>query len=221
MLNLVATPLGELEGLSPLATSTLAAADVILVESFKEAKRILRTVDLGDKPLEKIDEHSKAHDYEFFVQLCAEKNVALISDCGTPGFCDPGNHLVKLCRQKDIEVKTIAGPSSLAALLSLTTERLEKFYFEGFLPRDSEERSRFWKSAKATRVPIVIMDTPYRLQKTIGEMEQNLAQQQVLILCNQSAADEWSFEGTAAELKKTIRFEKAEFIILIYPAGRR
>ncbi len=217
MLTLVSLPLGPRDEPSKLAAETLRSADLILGESFKEAYRILSPLGLRDKPVELINEHSKAEDLQSHLLKCRELNVALISDNGTPGFCDPGNDLIGLCRGEGIAVKTVVGPSSLMGLLALASEKLREFLFKGFLPRETGERQQEWQRMAATTVPLVIMDTPYRLRKTLEEMSLVLPKHRALIVCNLTSEEEWNFEGRASEILKALPFAKAEFLILIYP----
>ncbi len=132
-LVLVATPIGNDQDISLRALEFLKQADTIILEEFKESTRFLRAQGISGKTYEQLNEHSTPEDILRLTQLCAEKEVALITDCGTPGFCDPGADLVRECRKKNISVKTMPGPSSLMAMLSLSSQRLDQFVFRGFM----------------------------------------------------------------------------------------
>ena len=99
-----------------------------ILEERKEGTTFLRAHQISGRTYEQLNEHSTAEDITRLTKLCAEKNVALITDCGTPGFMDPGADLVRSCRQAKIPIRSIPGPSSLMTLLSLTGQRLESFY---------------------------------------------------------------------------------------------
>ncbi len=217
MLTLVGLPLGSRDEPSKLAVETLRGADIVLGESFKEAYRILSPLGLRDKPVELLNEHSVDEDLRKYLERCKTQNVVLISDSGTPGFCDPGNDLIALCRKENLEVKTVVGPSCLMGLLALASVRLHEFLFKGFLPRETGERQQEWQRLGGARIAQVIMDTPYRLRKTLEEMAQFLPKHRALIVCNLTSEDEWNCEGRALEILQGLPFAKAEFLLLIYP----
>jgi 16S rRNA (cytidine1402-2'-O)-methyltransferase len=217
-LYLVATPIGNPQDLSFRALETLKKADVIIVEEFKESTIILRAHGIVGKKLESLNEHSRAEDLKHLTDLAEKNEVALISDCGTPGFCDPGAHLVELCRKRKIKIVTIPGPSSLMALLSLSSQRLDHFNFVGFLPAESSRRGKAWSDLKKDPQASVIMDTPYRFQKTLQELSQSLPDRNCLVAINLTQETEQVVEGKAKEVLQFSQWpQKAEFLILIYP----
>ncbi|MGZ3797060.1 MAG: SAM-dependent methyltransferase [Pseudobdellovibrionaceae bacterium] len=134
MLYVVATPIGDVNEISLRALEVLKAAEVIICESTKEASKLLRAHGISGKTYELLNEHTTAEEVKALAEICATQTAALVSDCGTPGFCDPGAHLVKLCRQKKIPVKSVLGASALMGLLSLSGERIDQFIFRVLLP---------------------------------------------------------------------------------------
>ncbi|MEZ4873820.1 MAG: SAM-dependent methyltransferase [Bdellovibrionales bacterium] len=168
-LTVVSTPIGNDLDITHHALSAIAAADLVIGEERKVTTRFLKSHQLTGRPIELLNEHSDSEDLIFLAKQCESKNVVLISDCGTPGFCDPGAELVDLCHKKNIPVAVAPGASSLMAFLTLSGLRLDQFYFRGFIPANNEKRSRSWKDLKPSLVPFIIMDTPYRLQKTLEE----------------------------------------------------
>jgi 16S rRNA (cytidine1402-2'-O)-methyltransferase len=144
MLFVVALPIGNLDDISLRALRLLKEADIIIGEERKVLMPMLKSfgVDIHSKQMEFLNEHSKKEDILELKNFCKEKNVVLVSDCGTPVFCDPGAHLIDACRKENIEIKSVPGASSLMTLLSLSSQKLEKFYFYGFLPREKEDRMR-------------------------------------------------------------------------------
>ena len=142
MLYLVATPIGEVSEITLRALEVLKSANVILCESTKETSKLLKQLDIQAKKYELLNEHSTLDDLKRLTEICKNETVALVSDCGTPGFCDPGNDLIGLCRKQKIPVKSVLGASSLMGLLSLTSRRLNEFVFSGFLTAETEARSK-------------------------------------------------------------------------------
>lgn len=215
-LTLVATPIGNDQDISLRALEFLKQVDTIILEEFKESTRFLRAHGISGKTYEQLNEHSKAEDIQRLTQICSEKEVALITDCGTPGFCDPGADLVKACRKKSIPVRTMPGASSLMALLSMSSQRLDQFLFRGFLPAENEAREKGWKDLQKESRAFVVMDTPYRFQKTLGELHKHFSDRQVLLTINLTAPDELILEGTTQHLLSQPLPAKAEFLALVY-----
>lgn len=217
MLHIVATPIGEAREISQRALDVLSAAEVIICESTKEASKLLRHFGITGKTFEVLNEHTTKEELLSLVPLCAEKKVALVSDCGTPGFCDPGADLIGLCRQKGIEVKSVLGPSALMGLLSLCGERIDEFVFRGFLPAETEARKKALKELTKEKRAVILMDTPYRLKKILQDMKENFPQRKMLMVMNLSQESEISIEGTIEQIIKKNPHDKAEFMLMLYP----
>ncbi len=218
MLYLIATPIGDTSEITLRALELLKKCDVIICESTKEASKLLRTHGITGKTYEILDEHSTPQDKAALVPICAAKDVALVTDCGTPGFCDPGADLVRLCRQQKIPVKSALGASALMGLLSLSGQRLDEFVFRGFLPAETESRGKALKELTKEKRAIIVMDTPYRLKKTLNDMKEHFSNRKILLTLNLSQEEEVVLEGSADKIISALPFEKAEFMILIYPA---
>lgn len=217
MLYVVATPIGDVSEISLRALEILKNCDVVICESTKEASKLLRAHGISGKTYEVLDEHSTPEDKAALVPLCAEKTVALVSDCGTPGFCDPGADLVRLCRQKNVAVKSVLGASALMGLLSLSGQRIDEFVFRGFLPAENEARARALKELTKEKRAIILMDTPYRLKKTLNDMKDHFAQRRFLLTMNLSQEEEIVLEGSIDKLIGGLKADKAEFMLLVYP----
>jgi 16S rRNA (cytidine1402-2'-O)-methyltransferase len=216
MLYVVATPIGDTSEITLRALEVLKSADVILCESTKEASKLLKAHGLKAQSYEVLDEHSRPDDIKTLLNLCREKTVALVSDCGTPGFCDPGADLIGLCRKNKIPVKSVLGPSSLMGLLSLAGRKVPQFYFRGFLSAETEARRRDWQELKKNKGAIILMDTPYRLGKMLSEAKENFPNREVLLCLNLSQENETVLEGKIEEVFKAWNQEKAEFMLLLY-----
>jgi 16S rRNA (cytidine1402-2'-O)-methyltransferase len=217
MLYVVATPIGETNEISQRALDILREAEFIICESTKETSKLLRAHGITGKSYEVLDEHSTVDDKKKLAALCADKTVALVSDCGTPGFCDPGADVVGLCRKQKIQVRSVLGPSSLMGLLSLSSLRLDEFVFRGFLPAETESRQKALRQLTKETRAIVIMDTPYRLKKTLKDMEDHFTKRNFLLALNLSQKEEAILEGSIQKIQSQLAFDKAEFMLLIYP----
>lgn len=217
---IVPTPIGNAQDFTLRALQTLRDVPIIVVEEFKESTQWLRAHQISGKQLESLNEHSTDDDVRRLMELCQQNEVALISDSGTPGFCDPGPRLIKACRAKGIAVRALPGPSSLMTLLSLSSRRIEQFYFRGFLPAETSAREAalvHLKAQSSAHVPVVLMDTPYRLGKTAEDLLRHFRNSHVLWGLNLSQENELILEGTVHAIHQDIPKGKWEFILVLWP----
>lgn len=217
MLYVVATPIGDIQEISLRALAVLKSAEVIICESTKETSRFLKAHNIKAQSYEVLNEHSTLDDIKKLGELCATKTVALVSDCGTPSFCDPGFQVVEYCRRNNIITKSVLGASSLMGLLSLASEQIKEFYFRGFLPAENESRDQHWRALSKEKKAIIVMDTPYRLKKTVAELAQHFPQRKILLTLNLTQDEEQIVETVGQKLPAALKLEKAEFMALIYP----
>ncbi len=215
-LFVIATPIGHAKDISLRAIETLQAAEVVIGEEFKEVSKLLKSLDIKGKPLEVLNEHSTPDDVQALLKICLEKNVALVSDCGTPGFCDPGAALINLCRKNKVEVRTLPGASSLMGLLSLSGERINQFIFRGFLPAENEARAAEIKKLKTEKRAVVLMDTPYRLKKLLSELTEAMPTRRALLTCDLTQETEVVVEAQVKDLSAKLVKDKAEFMLLLF-----
>lgn len=221
MLFIVSTPIGNFDDISLRALEVLKTCDVLIGEEHRIASTLLKKLDLPQKEIYLLNEHSKKDDLYELVDLCKNKNVALISDCGTPGFADPGADLISLCRKKNIKVTTAPGASSLMALLSLSSEKITQFNYLGFLPANSAERAKAIANLRSDNGAWVLMDTPYRLKPVLAELAKEMpAQARALLGLNLTQPDELLIEGTFKEIEKQCAIDEAEFILLKYASKK-
>ena len=216
MLTLIATPIGRTDEITHRSLQLLKNADLIICESTKETSRLLKQYEIKAKKYLVLDEHSTAEDVAELTELCKEQNAVLVSDCGTPNFCDPGFQLIAACRKMKIPIQTSLGASSLMGLLSLSSERIYQFHFRGFIPADNVLREKEWQNLKKQKEAFVLMDTPYRLKKMLDECCQHLEDRKILLTLNLSQDNETVLEGPPSYVQKNNPFDKAEFMILVY-----
>jgi 16S rRNA (cytidine1402-2'-O)-methyltransferase len=216
-LTLVAVPIGNPDDITIRGLKSLKEADLIILEERKEGSQFLRHHGISGKEYLELNEHTKADDLNLMMQKCQHYNVALMTDAGTPGFCDPGADLVRVCRQNDISIITIPGASSIMALLSLSGQRINEFIFRGFISPETTQRQKDWKILSTEKKAFIIMDTPYRLQKMLEEISTNIPNRKILIALDVTQPTEQILEGQIAKVRPLIKSTKAEFIILVYP----
>lgn len=216
-LFLVATPIGNPKDISLRALECLKNCDFILGEERRELMPFLKSHGLEKKPVDFLNEHSRQRDVDSYVDLCKDQFVCLVSDCGTPGFCDPGSDLVEACRKIGIEVRSVPGASSLMTLISLSGIRLESFLFLGFLPSENNERQKALQEVKKEKRALVLMDTPYRLSKLLMELRKVCPNRSAVLGMDLTKDQEKVFASTVSEIQSRVGETKAEFILLLKP----
>lgn len=214
-LFVIATPIGNPQDISLRAVEILRQAELVIGEELKVLRQILKSVGVQAPHLERLNEHSTRDDIDFFVKECQQKNVALVSDCGTPGFCDPGADLVKACRTAGVEIQTLPGPSSLMALLSICGERVDEFVFKGFLPAKTEERAQVLRNLARENRALILMDTPYRLRRLLDDVAATFADRTCIAGLNLTAPSELVVRALGRDLPQKIALEQAEPILLV------
>ncbi len=217
-LFIVSTPIGNWDDITLRALKVLRNADILVCEEYRVGSTLLKKLSLPSKELINLNEHNENEQVEIIIQKLFEgANIALISDCGTPVFADPGHLLINRATQMNIEVIPIPGPSSLMAALSVLDFKLDRFYFAGFLPREKDQRKNGLKSLKSMDAPIILMDTPYRLQKLLEEVGQTFGKnRRVTLGINITMENEKFLRGTISEVTKQLTQKKAEFILIIH-----
>ncbi len=170
-LTLVATPIGNLEDLSPRAIRTLAEADVIACEDTRHTGRLLKHAGVrGPKLVSVRDAKEASRAGEIVLLLRAGKNVALVSDAGTPAVSDPGYKVVAAVTGAHLEVTTIPGPSAAIAALVISGLPTARFVVEGFLPRKGGERTRRLAALATEPRTTVLYEAPHRLVVTLNDL---------------------------------------------------
>lgn len=215
-LTIVATPIGNLKDFTERGRETLAQADLVIGEDRKPLLRLLAYLQLRGKPFELLNEHSTQQDIQTLLSFCKDQNVALVSDCGTPGFSDPGPLLIAACRKNGVPVTTAPGASSLMSLLSLSSERIDQFQFLGFPPQEQVSRSSFFDRIQKISEAFILMDTPYRLSRTLKELSDRIGQRRALLAMDITSPEEAILEGSISDLATKNESKKAEFMLLVY-----
>jgi 16S rRNA (cytidine1402-2'-O)-methyltransferase len=216
-LFVVATPIGNNEDFSARALRSLKSADLVVGEELKVLRQILKAAGVQAPSLDQLNEHSDEKDIAHLVNECRDKNVVLVSDCGTPGFCDPGAELVNACYKAGLQVHSVPGPSSLMALLSIAGLRLDRFVFYGFLPAKTEARAKAWDEIQNETRPVVILETPYRLNRLVEEIGQSWRDRLVVLGLNLSQESERVLRGRGRDIAQQAPFDNAEPIAILLP----
>ena len=215
-LFVVAIHIGNAGDITTRAVETLAKVDAILCEERKNGSRLLKSLGI-EKPLLELNEHNEAERIQEVLLLLAQgQSLALISDCGTPVFSDPGKKLLQLLYEMNIKVTPIPGASSLMAALSVCPFDLEEFLFIGFLPVKTDQRQKKLSQLKHADYPLVLMDTPYRMQRLLQEVQQTFGKKQdIFLACDLTMSEEHLYLGSVDEILTRTQNRKAEFILIL------
>lgn len=216
-LYIVATPIGNMGDITLRAIETLKIADAVVCEEFKPGSTLLKKLGISVKELVLLNEHNEAEQAaELLTRLLNGETLALISDCGTPVFSDPGAYLIQLASSSGVEVSPVPGASSLGATLSLLDTKIERFVFAGFLPRDAEQRRRELTRYRGYRMPVVVMDTPYRLAALLEDVAKVFGRGQwVMVAFDLTLPTEGVFRGEVGTVLKQVGSKKGEFMLVI------
>jgi len=218
-LYLVATPIGNYDDITLRALQVLKAADIVVYEERKEGQRLLSHYGIPEKLVESLNEHNEAAaSFHIIEHLKQEKNVALVSDAGTPVFSDPGQVLVRKAVENGIKVVPIPGASSLMPALTVSGFSIEQFLFYGFPSPKANRRIAELRQLRSERRTMIFMDAPYRLVPLMRDLAEVFGNdRRVCIAFNLTMPDEQIFRGTAPELfrlseKKEL---KGEFVVIV------
>jgi len=212
-LYVIATPIGNLEDITLRALRILKEVDLIACEDTRRTKILLDRYQIT-KPLVSYHQHSKLQKVESIIdELKSNKNIALVTDAGTPGISDPGGVLIEKAIKNKIEVEPIPGPSSFAAILSVAGFYLDKFLYLGFLPKKKGKLTLLKKIAESN-VPIVICESPYRIIETLKTIESIAGDREVVIGRELTKKFQEILRGKISEILPAIRAQ-GEFVIII------
>jgi 16S rRNA (cytidine1402-2'-O)-methyltransferase len=217
-LYLVATPIGNYDDMTVRALNTLRSADLVIYEERREGDRLMRHFGI-EKPVETLNEHNEAaSSHNILHHLRTGKNVALVSDCGTPVFSDPGQLLVAKAIAAGIRIVPVPGASSLMPALTVSGFPIDQFLFYGWLSPKKERRRTELRQLREERRTVVQMDTPYRLVPLLRDIAEVFGtSRRMCIAFNLTLPDEQMLYGTPVALHALCSSKemKGEYVIVI------
>ncbi len=217
-LFLVSTPIGNYDDITLRALKILKSVDFIICEEYKEAGRLLSNYKIK-KELIALNEHNEKEVVnEILLKIVEGKDAALISDCGTPLFSDPGHLLVEVCISQKIKVIPVPGANSLLPALTGSGLDFEKFYYYGWLSPKKDFRRKQLLDLRRIRDIIVLLDTPYRLKRLLEDIVKIMGKQTQVVLAYQlTMKNEKFYRGTAEHVLNIAEKDnlKGEFVLLV------
>ena len=219
-LYIVATPIGNLEDITLRALRVLKEADLIFAEDTRVAKKLLAHFGIGTPIAKRHTRDEQKAAEEIIIALDAGKNIALISDAGTPGISDPGAFIVAQVRKElpDIKIEAVPGPSALAAAISVAGISANEFLFFGFLPH-KKGRETLFKEIAASERAVVFYESPHRILRTLESLKKFAPEKKITICRELTKIYEEVIGGTATKFSEF--FEKypekvrGEFVVIV------
>lgn len=216
-LYLVATPIGNMSDLSPRGIKILSEVDIIAAEDTRNTQKMLNILGIKNKTISYY-EHNKAEKGQVIIDMLLEgRSVALVSDAGTPAISDPGEDIVKLCYQNNIQITSVPGCCAAINALTLSGLSTRRFTFEGFLPFQKKERKE--KLDQISRLPytLILYEAPHKLLSTLTDLNEYMSDRKIAICREMTKLNEEIIRTTVNDAIKlyTQKSPKGEYVLII------
>ncbi|PNU20051.1 16S rRNA (cytidine(1402)-2'-O)-methyltransferase [Geothermobacter hydrogeniphilus] len=220
MLYLVATPIGNLEDMTFRAVRVLKEVDLIACEDTRHSRKLLQHYGISTRLTSFFEHNERDKGEKLLVELRSGKDIALISDAGTPAISDPGYRLVRRCHEAGIGVSIVPGPQAAVSSLAVSGLPTDRFAFEGFLPARSGARRDRLTALLSEERTLVFYESPHRLAATLADLAGLCPQRDVVVVRELTKLHEEICRGSAGELAERWRTEKVrgEVVLLLAPA---
>ena len=180
-LYLCATPIGNLQDMTPRVIETLQAVDLIAAEDTRNSMKLMNHFEIHT-PMTSYHEYNKIEKAKYLIEQLQEgKNIALITDAGTPAISDPGEVLVAMCHEAGIVVTSLPGPAACITALTLSGLSTRRFCFEGFLPPDKKEKKAILEDLQKESRTIILYEAPHHLIRTLEELYNALGNRRITL----------------------------------------
>ncbi|MDO5574041.1 MAG: 16S rRNA (cytidine(1402)-2'-O)-methyltransferase [bacterium] len=222
MLYLCATPIGNLEDITAHVLDTLREADLIAAEDTRNSIKLLNRFEIKT-PMTSYHEYNKYDKANDLIRQMEEgKNIALITDAGTPAISDPGEVLVKMCYEAGITVTSLPGACASITALTLSGLGTRRFCFEGFLPNDKKEKREVLAELSRESRTMILYEAPHHLLKTLAELQETLGDRKVTVCRELTKKYETIYQTTlsGAIIHFTETEPKGEFVLVIEGKSR-
>jgi len=223
-LYVVATPIGNLDDLSPRAARTLASVDVVAAEDTRHSGRLLSHLGIQKRMVALHDHNEKDRTAGILTELQAGRDVALISDAGTPLISDPGYVLVREARAAGHRVSPIPGPCALVVALSVAGLPTDRFLYVGFLPAKRSGRRASLEVLSSEVATLVFYESPHRIMESVRDIADVLGSDREIVLGREiTKTFETFYSGSVAdvlaELERDPHGNRGEFVVMVRGAA--
>ena len=215
ILYIVATPIGNLEDITIRAINILKEVDCIAAEDTRHTLKLLNHLEIS-KPLISYHRHNEETKSDILLEkLKNGENIALVSDAGTPGICDPGEEIICKCIEEKIKIVPIPGACAIVNALICSGLDTKKFLFLGFLSINKKIRKEELEKIKNSQETIIIYEAPHKLKETLKDLSNILENRKITIARELTKIHEEFVRGTAKELLETFQEVKGEMVLII------
>lgn len=214
-LYIVATPIGNLEDITLRAINVLKSVDLIIAEDTRHSLKLLNHLEIT-KPLISYHRHNEEDKTENILKKIEEgKNIALISDAGTPVISDPGEFIVKEAIEREINVVSIPGACAIITALMSAGVNTRNFTFYGFLSLNKKLRIKELEKIKENNNTIILYEAPHKIKNTIQDLEYYVGNRKIVVARELTKIHEEFIRGTIQEIKDKLEKPKGEYVIII------
>jgi len=217
-LYIVATPIGNLEDITLRAVRVLGEVGLIAAEDTRVTRKLLARYDIHT-PLTSYHEHNKRSKLPSLLAALTEKDVALVTDAGTPGVSDPGYELVRAASDAGVRVVPIPGASAITSAIAVSGLPADRFVYLGFLPRRRSERLELLGSLATERRAMVALETPHRLRAALEDLLETLGDRRIAVGREMTKLHEEVFRGAVSDALETFVAPRGEFTLVIEGAA--
>ena len=218
-LYVVATPIGNLEDMSPRAARVLRDVALIAAEDTRRTRKLLDRVGARTRLLS-YHRHNAPRRTPALLDALREGDVALVTDAGAPGVSDPGAELAAAAAQAGFAVVSVPGPSAVTAALAVSGFAADAFHFLGFLPRTAKARRAALVEVASFAAPLVLFEAPHRLAASLADIAASLGDRRIAVCRELTKAHEEVFRGTVSEAAAHFAAPRGEFAIVVEGAAR-
>lgn len=217
-LYVVATPIGNLEDITLRAINVLKSVDLIAAEDTRHTLKLLNHLEIS-KPLISYHRHNEELRVDVLIEKLKEgQDIALVSDAGTPGICDPGEEIVKRCIEEGIEIIPIPGACAIINALVCSGLDTKEFIFIGFLPLNKKLRKNKLKEIKKSTKTIIIYEAPHKLKTTLLDLKNFIGNRKIVLARELTKIHEEFIRGEIDDIISRVDELKGEMVILIEKA---
>ena len=219
-LYIVATPIGNLEDITLRAINVLKNVDCIAVEDTRHTLKLLNHLEIS-KPLISYHRHNEETRSDLLIEkLQSGEDIALVSDAGTPGICDPGEEVIQKCIENNIKIIPIPGACAMINALICSGLDTKEFTFLGFLPLNKNLRKDKLKKIEFAKETVIIYEAPHKLKQTLKDLENILENRKITVAREITKIHEEFVRGTASELLDIFQDVKGEFVLIIEKSNK-
>jgi len=215
-LYLVATPIGNLEDMSPRAIRILKEATLIAAEDTRHTGKLLKHFEI-ETPITSYFEHNKLNKLDFILDKLSNGDVALVSDAGTPAINDPGYELVRAALASNFDVIPVPGPSALISALAVSGLPTDSFLYLGYLPHKSNERRKLVGHVSAVTYTLIFLESPYRIVESLEDLLATLGDRKICIAREMTKMFEEYWRGNLSDAITYFKSQPArgEFTLVV------